>query len=353
MRKNLGTFFVALFAVAGLVIVCNAGPGAPGYTPPPASGGSSAFSAITAGTNTTAAMVVGTGASISATGSGSITATALSGGTPAYVGSANTFTTGPQTVQTGGDAIKGVLVKANSGTQSAAMVQLLDSANNPIGTWNPYAGITFQVLTKDSTLMFESDNSGNLIVNGQYQFTTNFDTGLVRQGAGLVAATNSGSGSGDFYDRPSVLTAGTMTATNTALLRTVTNRFDWTNAMVVALGASTTGDITVCTLPANTVVKSVWMVLDTPDTSANALTVAVGRTSASFIDYVTASDAKATAGTTYGVTSGTRGTNNTMYDVPSVSGTTAVKAHFIKTTTNLSTVLGCTGHIYIESYIAP
>ena len=40
-------------------------------------GSSAAFSALTAGTNTTAAMVVGTGASLSVTGSGTITATAL------------------------------------------------------------------------------------------------------------------------------------------------------------------------------------------------------------------------------------------------------------------------------------
>lgn len=40
-------------------------------------GGSSAFSAITGGTNTTAAMVVGSGASLAATGTGTITATAV------------------------------------------------------------------------------------------------------------------------------------------------------------------------------------------------------------------------------------------------------------------------------------
>ena len=40
-------------------------------------GGSSAFNSLTSGTNTTAAMVVGTGGSIAATGSGAITATAL------------------------------------------------------------------------------------------------------------------------------------------------------------------------------------------------------------------------------------------------------------------------------------
>jgi len=46
------------------------------------SGGSSAFSALTSSTNTTAAMLVGTGASLGVTGSGSITATAFSGNLP-------------------------------------------------------------------------------------------------------------------------------------------------------------------------------------------------------------------------------------------------------------------------------
>lgn len=149
------------------------------------------------------------------------------------------------------------------------------------------------------------------------------------------------------------LTAGTMTYTTNSLARKVIHRFDWTNAMVVALGAVTAGDITVCTLPANTIVTNVYCVIDTPDTSTNALTVAVGRTSATFIDYIVASDAKAAAGTVYGDASAERGTNNTGFDLPSNSATTAVKAHFIKTTTNLSTVTGSTGHIYIETLLLP
>jgi hypothetical protein len=55
-----------------------------------------AFSGLTGGTNTTAAMVVGSGASLSATGTGSITATAFSGyraGTSTIASGANTVTT--------------------------------------------------------------------------------------------------------------------------------------------------------------------------------------------------------------------------------------------------------------------
>lgn len=149
------------------------------------------------------------------------------------------------------------------------------------------------------------------------------------------------------------LTAGAMTVTNNAVASRTVTRFDWTNAMVTALGGVGAGDITVCTLPAKTVVINAYVVIDTPDTSANALTVAVGRTSATFVDYIVASDAKAAANTVYGDASGERGTNLTGFDLPSVTGTTAVKAHFVKTTTNLSTVVGSTGHIYLVTEVLP
>lgn len=149
------------------------------------------------------------------------------------------------------------------------------------------------------------------------------------------------------------LTAGTMTFTNRALLRHAVHRFDWTNAMVVALGAATTGNVSVCVIPAKTVVVNMYVVIDTPDTSANALTVSVGRTGAGFIDYIVASDAKATANTLYGGTAGTRGTNLTGFDFPSVTATTTINAQFVKTTTNLNTVVGSTGHIYLVTETLP
>lgn len=65
---------------------------------------SSAFSAITSGTNTAAAMVVGSGASLATTGTGTIVATTITSrtiGGVAYDGSANIV---PQTIQTVNDA---------------------------------------------------------------------------------------------------------------------------------------------------------------------------------------------------------------------------------------------------------
>lgn len=149
------------------------------------------------------------------------------------------------------------------------------------------------------------------------------------------------------------LTAGTLTVTNSASLVKTVTRYDWTNAMVTALGGVGTGDITVCTLPAKTIVTNAYVVIDTPDSSANALTIALGRVSATYIDYIVASDAKASVNTVYGDASAERGTNLTGYDLPSITGTTAVKIHLIKTTTNLSTVTGSTGHIYLETAILP
>jgi len=150
-----------------------------------------------------------------------------------------------------------------------------------------------------------------------------------------------------------MLLAGGLTANTPASVRTVVHRYDWTNAMVAALGANLTGDLTVATLPAKTVVKNAYVVITGPDGSANALTVALGTVSAGYVDLIVASDAKAAAGTVYGGASAERGTNLTGYFLPSFTATTAVKLHFIKTTTNLDTVTGSTGSVYLETEILP
>lgn len=149
-----------------------------------------------------------------------------------------------------------------------------------------------------------------------------------------------------------VLTSGTMTAETQANVRHVYSSYTWTNAMVAALSGGA-DDITVATLPAKTVVYNAYVVILTPDTSANALTVACGRTSTTYIDYIVASDAKAAANTVYGDASGERGTNLVGYDLPSYTTTTAVKCHFIKTSTNLSTVTGSTGRVILETALLP
>ncbi len=149
------------------------------------------------------------------------------------------------------------------------------------------------------------------------------------------------------------LIAGTMNYTGQSTGVVTLHRFQWTNAMIVALGGVGAGDITVCTLPAKTVIRNAYVVINTPDTSANALTVAVGRTGATYVDYIVASDAKAVANTVYGDASAERGTNLTGYDLPSYTTTVVVKAHFIKSVTFLNTVTASTGTIFIETVTLP
>lgn len=179
------------------------------------------------------------------------------------------------------------------------------------------------------------------------------DIGLARSAAGIFTASDGSTGIGDYQAKGSLLTTGTLTETNKALARKVVHRYDWTNAMVVALGAATSGDITAFTLPAKTVVTNAYVVITGAGSGVSTLTVALGRTSALYTDYIVASDAKASANTVYGDDSAERGTNLTGYDLPDFTGTTAVKLHFISTGANLDQVTGSTGTVYIETMTMP
>lgn len=188
-------------------------------------------------------------------------------------------------------------------------------------------------------------------------FASDPTTGIYTTGSTIAFAIGGGNYGGlsgiGFYSSVETLTSGTMTYQSAGRVKKAIHRFDWTNAMIVALGGVGTGDITVCTLPAKFVITNAYIVLLTPDSSANALTVSLGRVSATFLDYIGNSDAKAAANTVYGDVVGERGANLTGYDVPSFTATTDIKCHFIKTTTNLSTVTGCTGSVYIETMSLP
>ena len=147
------------------------------------------------------------------------------------------------------------------------------------------------------------------------------------------------------------LTAGGMTVNGTGLALLGWSKYSWTNAMVTAIGATTTGDVTVCTLPAKTIVLNAYIVIGTAETALTGLTGAVGRTGATFLDYIAAGSLKAAANTVYGDAVGERGANLTGYDLPSWTGTTAVKMHFISSVENLSTAVACTGSVYLLTTI--
>lgn len=149
------------------------------------------------------------------------------------------------------------------------------------------------------------------------------------------------------------LTAATMTANYTGAVASGWSSYSWTNAMVVAAA-----DVKVCTLPAKTVVKNAYMVINTAGTNMGAatLTVSLGRTSADYLDYLAAGSALASANTVYGDASGERGANLTGYDMPSFTANTDVYCHFATDGAGgktLADVLTSTGTVYIETVILP
>lgn len=176
--------------------------------------------------------------------------------------------------------------------------------------------------------------------------------------APVIIGTNGGNrltvaSSGDVSLGGLALTAGTMTGSYEAAINSVTTCRSWTNAQVVALGATTAGDIAFGTLPAKTTVRNAYVVITGAAVGPATVTVSLGRTAASYIDYIVASDAKAAANTVYGDASGERGTNLTGYDLPSYTGTTVVNAHFVSTGANLSTVTGSAGTVCLTTERLP
>jgi hypothetical protein len=91
-----------------------------------------------------------------------------------------------------------------------------------------------------------------------------------------------------------------------------------------------------------------YLVVDTAATfAAGSLTMAVGRTGATYLDYLANADIKAAANTYYGKALAERGANLTGYDLPSITGTTTVFAHIIAGAGTLNNVTTSTGHIVI------
>lgn len=128
----------------------------------------------------------------------------------------------------------------------------------------------------------------------------------------------------------------------------------WANTDLVACGAVTTCNITIGTLPARGKVAFAFVRSTGAAAGPTTVTVSLGRTSTAFIDYVVASNAKATG--VYGDVSGERGTNMAdafFGDVPSLSTTTAVVLQFVSTGGNLSTVTGSTGEVLVRYEVVP
>lgn len=145
-------------------------------------GGSSAFSGLTGATNTTAAMVVGSGASLAVSGSGTIGATSLAAltGMP---------TIGNQTVLGNGSGTTAVPVALTLGGALVATPTGLTTSQ----TINSQTGTTYTVLSTDAGKLLTFSNAGSIAVTLPQAGTTGFATGFSfdaqNTGAGGVTIT--------------------------------------------------------------------------------------------------------------------------------------------------------------------
>jgi hypothetical protein len=331
-------------------------------------GGTAAFSALTGGTNTGAAMVVGTGASLTVSGSGTINATTLGGATfaaPGAIGgttpAAGTFTTliGQTSLRAGVvGTTAGVLnlSGSTSGTATFTAPAVAGTTTNPVtmsntllgpvgsatnvtfaagqantGLYEPFAGqpvisaggtpslrvLSTQVLAASAAL-FGWTNGGDAI-------TGSTDTGISRISGGVVGIGNGTAGDttgnlqfGKVTKYNGTATAGDglasilFTATQTAQVAAISD-----TTMVTVGGTSTlyrfVGEIN-CT--ATSAAAQAALNLKWTDTGSQAQTLTVTDTctalgSGSVADMVHAIRAKTGTTITYGVTI----TNTPTYDV--------------------------------------
>ena len=183
-------------------------------------------------------------------------------------------------------------------------------------------------------------------------------TGELWQGTSMpymranVSARASGTLTAAFRDLPNDPGAWALAisgAASTALGHSII-KFPIVNADVVALGAAMTGDITVGTLPAKSRLVAAYIDVTGAETSANALTVALGTVAAAYVDWIVASDAKTAA--LYGNDVSERGATVLDGQLFYVAAT-PIKAHFIKATTNLSTATAFAATVYVEYVTYP
>lgn len=126
----------------------------------------SAFSALTGGTNSTAAMIVGTGASLTVSGTGTINATTLGGATFAAPGAIGGTTPG---------AITGTNILANGTLTAGTNAMFFDTGAYYMRLWN------------GCQLVWDSTGAATALSQ---------DSGIARVSAGILRASNGGTGLG-------------------------------------------------------------------------------------------------------------------------------------------------------------
>jgi hypothetical protein len=204
-------------------------------------------------------------------------------------------------------------------------------------------------------------STNGIVIYSTYQYLwgagdaiSTLDLGLARSSAGLLKVTDGSTGHGNIIASTAITAVGT--ATYNGVIRTGVYKRAWTNAEVTAFGAVLSGDLKVATLPAKTVVRNAYLVIDSQASGTTTLTASLGRTSTAYIDYIVASNAKVAANTVYGdATTVERGTNLTGWDLPSYTVAVDIYLQFVATDASkkLEDVLGCTGTIFLLTETLP
>lgn len=335
--------------------------------------GNIAIGSDSAASGSTGAIAIGDGAAASGTSAISLGLSSVASATDCIaIGEQASATTGTGNISLGSDA---------SSTGTAGCISIGDGADcNASGVsaiaigFSPNAtataaiaiGRNAQATAADAIAIGDAANVGGAtsVAIGDAATTSTYTNALAIGASATATANNDGQigTSAQPYNlktygthrmNTQAMTAGTMTGTVTAEVRQVIHQFSWTNSMVTALGATTSGNVAICTLPAKTVVTNAYVVITGAAAGPASVTVSVGRTGASYIDYIVASDAKAAANTVYGDGSAERGANLTGYDLASYTGTTVVNAQFVSVGANLDTVTASTGHVYLETMVLP
>ena len=158
---------------------------------------------------------------------------------------------------------------------------------------------------------------------------------------------------GTFSNTSEAITTAGNNITGPATLNGANKRADfeipWVNGDITAGGAVSTYSMIVATLPAKTILRNAYIIVTGTAAGTTTCLATLGRTGATYNDYIVSKTLQAAANTIYGAVSGDRGTNATGYDLPSWSATTAVYMQVITTGGNVSAVTGSSGVVVLET----
>ncbi len=196
-----------------------------------AGGGGGSFSALTSGINSTATMIVGTGATLSTTGSGTITANAYSG----ILGTNNGGTGANSLLSASIPVFSGTIISGHCVQWSSTGVQVDSGAGCGSGGSNAFSSITSATNTTAAMVV---GSGASLSASGGGTIAATSVTGLsVASGKTLTASNTLTLAGTDSTTFTFPVTTGTVDVLNNAQTFTAAKTF--TNNDLLLLGSST------------------------------------------------------------------------------------------------------------------